>query len=76
MMRKSVNNWDFLRHQLVEAKVRDAFGTHKFYVNGQCLRVLRLLGQGGSAQVILGHGLSHRVLRILGLRYGVPIHRP
>ena len=51
MLKKSENNWDFLRHRLVEAKVRDAFGTYKFYVNGSCLRVLRMLGQGGSAQV-------------------------
>jgi hypothetical protein len=42
--------------QLVEAKIHDAFGSHKLYVNGKCLRVLRLLGQGGSAQV--NHFLS------------------
>jgi hypothetical protein len=43
--------------QLVEAKIHDAFGSHKLYVNGKCLRVLRLLGQGGSAQV--NHFLSY-----------------
>ena len=47
------NSWDFLRSQLVEAKVRDAFATRKLYVNGQCYRVLRVLGKGGSAQVCL-----------------------
>ena len=47
----SKNNWDFLRSQLVEAKVRDAFSTRKLDVNGQCYRVLRVLGKGGSAQV-------------------------
>jgi hypothetical protein len=51
LKKKGMDNWDFLRSQLIEAKIRDAFGTYKFYVNGQCLRVLRLLGQGGSAQV-------------------------
>ena len=46
-------NWDSLRSQLVEAKVRDEFSTRKLDVNGQCYRVLRVLGKGGSAQVCL-----------------------
>jgi hypothetical protein len=52
------NNWDFLRSQLVQAKVRDAFSTRKIDVNGHCYRVLRVLGKGGSAQVNLKINLN------------------
>ena len=46
-----IHSWDFLRNQLVSAKVRDAFSVVKFDLKSHRVQVLRQLGEGGYSKV-------------------------